>query len=68
MYKTELSEIDTRIPHETLNIIRGILVKSLSRENVSETDIRLYQHRQRAFECIGKREKNVFILKKRVGV
>lgn len=50
----QLNEINKRIPNETLNIIRGILVKSLSKENVSETDIRLLHHRQRAYQHIGK--------------
>lgn len=39
-----LNEIDRRIPHETLATIRGILVKSLSRENLSETDLTLFRY------------------------
>lgn len=35
-----IEEIDHRIPTETLAVLRGILVKSLSRENLSETDLK----------------------------
>lgn len=35
-----IEEIDYRIPTETLAVLRGILVKSLSRENLSETDLK----------------------------
>lgn len=35
-----IEEVDHRIPTETLAVLRGILVKSLSRENLSETDLK----------------------------
>lgn len=35
-----IEEVDHRIPSETLAVLRGILVKSLSRENLSETDLK----------------------------
>jgi hypothetical protein len=34
---------DRRIPSTTLAVIRGILIKSLSRENLSEIDKKLLQ-------------------------